>query len=265
MLTIGEFSKICRVSPKTLRYYDQIDLLKPGQVESGSGYRYYEITQLQAMLLISKLKQYQFSLPEIAAIIAKNDPQYLADRIRAKQNEIKKQLNYQEYLLRQMAQDLEKIERCENIMKSEYIVKTSGIQPRTIYSMRKRMGLQDFEAAFDALCAGMEKNRLKPAGPFLSIYHDEEFNHENTDIEVGVEISEGSGEQIRQLDPGLCCFATHVGPYDDFSKCYAALAEWIDKEGYSVAGPPFELYIKGCESNLSPSEYVTEIYFPIKK
>jgi hypothetical protein len=43
MLTIGEFSKICRVSPKTLRYYDQIGLLKPSQVSSDSGYRYYEV------------------------------------------------------------------------------------------------------------------------------------------------------------------------------------------------------------------------------
>ena len=71
MLTIGEFSKICRVSTKTLRYYDRIDLLKPGQVDNDSGYRYYEVAQLQDMLLISRLKQYQFSLPEIAALPAK--------------------------------------------------------------------------------------------------------------------------------------------------------------------------------------------------
>jgi DNA-binding transcriptional MerR regulator/effector-binding domain-containing protein len=265
MLTIGEFSKICRVSTKTLRYYDRIDLLKPGQVDNDSGYRYYEVAQLQDMLLISRLKQYQFSLPEIAALLAKNDNQYLAGRIRVKQNELKKQINYQEHLLRQMEQDIEKIERCESIMKSSYVIKTTEIRPKTIYSLRKRMGLKDFGAAFDELCAGMEKNHLKPCGPFLAVYHDDEFNPEDSDIEVGVEISEGSGKQIRQLAPGFCCFATHIGPYDDFSKCYAALTEWIDKEGYSVAGPPFELYVKGCESNLAPSEYVTEIYFPIKK
>jgi DNA-binding transcriptional MerR regulator len=78
--------------------YDQIDLLKPGLVANDSGYRYYKVAQLQDMLLISRLKQYQFSLPEIAAIIAKNDHQYLADRIRAKQNELKKQINYQNCL-----------------------------------------------------------------------------------------------------------------------------------------------------------------------
>ena len=265
MLTIGEFSKICRVSTKTLRYYDQIDLLKPGHVGNDSGYRYYEVSQLKDMLLISRLKQYQFSLPEITIIIAKNDNGYLADRIRAKQKELESQISYQEYILRQMEQDIEKIERRENIMEFNYVIKTTEIKPKTIYSIRKIMGLKDFDQAFGELCSGMGKSRLKPCGPFMAVYHDDDFNPEHTDIEVGAEIPAGVGEHIRPFTPGLCCFATHVGPYDDFSRCYTALTEWIEKEGYSVAGPPFELYIKGCESDLSPNEYVTEIYFPIKK
>lgn len=75
MLTIGEFSRISRVSTKTLRYYDQIGLIKPEYVGRDSGYRYYETRQLRDMLLISRLKQYQLSLPEIAAILARKDAQ----------------------------------------------------------------------------------------------------------------------------------------------------------------------------------------------
>jgi DNA-binding transcriptional MerR regulator/predicted transcriptional regulator YdeE len=265
MLTIGEFSRISRVSTKTLRYYDQIGLLKPGFVSQDSGYRYYEVSQLRDMLLISRLKRYRFSLPEIAAVLATRDNGRLAELLQAKKEEFLRQINDQQHLLLQMEQDIEKIERCENIMQANYLVKTVEIQPKTIYSLRRKMSVRDFEEAFGALCAGLEKNRLKPAGPFLSVYHDEEFNHECTDIEVGVEVSGGSGEQVRTLAPGLCCFATHIGPYDDFTPCYTALMEWIEREGYTVSGPPFELYIKGCDDNVPPSEYVTEIYFPIKK
>ena len=39
MLTIGEFSKICKVSTKTLRYYEKIDLLNPICIKAESGYR----------------------------------------------------------------------------------------------------------------------------------------------------------------------------------------------------------------------------------
>ncbi|MEA4893989.1 MAG: MerR family transcriptional regulator [Oscillospiraceae bacterium] len=265
MLTIGEFSRISRVSAKTLRYYDQIGLLKPGYVSRESGYRYYEVSQLRDMLLISRLKQYQFSLPEIAAVVAKKDNSYLSTLIQAKKAELSSQISDQQRTLLQMEQDIEKIERCENIMQSNYLIKTIEFEPRNIYSIRQKMSLKDFDEVFGKLFAGLGKARLRPAGPCLSVYYDEEFNHECTDIEVGVVVSEKSGENIRRLDPGLCCFATHIGPYDDFTPCYTALAEWIEREGYTISGPPIELYIKGEEDHIQSSEYVTEIYFPIKK
>ena len=224
MLTIGEFSKISRVSAKTLRYYDQIGLLKPGYVSRESGYRYYEVSQLRDMLLISRLKQYQFSLPEIAAVIAKKDNGYLSALIQAKKDELSSQISDQQRILLQMEQDIEKIERCENIMQSNYLIKTIEFQPKNIFSLRQKMSLQDFSEVFGKLFAGLGKARLRPVGPCLSVYHDEEFNRECTDIEVGVIVSEKSCENIRKLDPGLCCFTTHIGPYDDLTPCYTALA-----------------------------------------
>ena len=55
MLSIGEFSKICKVSTKTLRYYDEIGLIKPSKINQENGYRYYSIEQLETMLLIKRL------------------------------------------------------------------------------------------------------------------------------------------------------------------------------------------------------------------
>ncbi len=47
MYTIGEFSKICQVSVKTLHHYDRIGLLTPFRVDSFTGYRYYTKDQVQ--------------------------------------------------------------------------------------------------------------------------------------------------------------------------------------------------------------------------
>jgi DNA-binding transcriptional MerR regulator len=265
MLTIGDFSRLSRVSAKTLRYYDQIGLLKPAAISRESGYRYYEVSQLRDMLLISRLKQYQFLLPEIAAVLAKKDDQHLAAVIREKKDQIASQISERHRILLQMERDIQKIERCEDLMQSNYFIKTIPFQPRNIFSLRKKMSLQEFGEAFGELSARMEKSRLRPAGPFLSVYHDEDFNRECTDIEVGVVVAEDSGEGLRKLEPGLCCYAAHIGPYDDFTPCYTALAEYIEREGYTISGPPFELYIKGYEDRIQPDEYVTEIYFPIKK
>ncbi len=55
--TIGEVASIAGVSTRTLRYYDEIDLLKPKMV-SDSGYRLYgqeEIDLLQQILLYREL------------------------------------------------------------------------------------------------------------------------------------------------------------------------------------------------------------------
>jgi DNA-binding transcriptional MerR regulator len=41
MLKIGDFSRLSQASVKTLRYYDEVALLKPTQVDEVSGYRYY--------------------------------------------------------------------------------------------------------------------------------------------------------------------------------------------------------------------------------
>ncbi len=43
MLSIGEFSKISHLTMKTLRYYDEIGLLKPAFIDPKNGYRYYDI------------------------------------------------------------------------------------------------------------------------------------------------------------------------------------------------------------------------------
>ena len=68
MLSIGEFSNICKVSTKTLRYYAEIGLLEPSEVNPENGYRYYSIEQLEKMLFINRLKAYSFYMIDLLHI-----------------------------------------------------------------------------------------------------------------------------------------------------------------------------------------------------
>lgn len=43
MLSIGEFSRVCGVTSRTLRYYDKINLIKPSHIDIASGYRFYDL------------------------------------------------------------------------------------------------------------------------------------------------------------------------------------------------------------------------------
>lgn len=65
MYKIGEFSKIVNMSVRTLRYYDEINVLKPGYVDSFSNYRYYTEDNISEANLITILRSVGFSLEEI--------------------------------------------------------------------------------------------------------------------------------------------------------------------------------------------------------
>lgn len=60
---------------KTLRYYAEIGLLQPSEIDPENGYRYYAIEQLEKMLFINRLKVYSFSLDEIKAILQSEEMQ----------------------------------------------------------------------------------------------------------------------------------------------------------------------------------------------
>lgn len=62
---IGEFSKLTNVPIKTLRYYDEINLFKPQEIDLFSGYRYYSKEQIDDLAVILNLKDVGFSLDEI--------------------------------------------------------------------------------------------------------------------------------------------------------------------------------------------------------
>lgn len=65
LLRIGEFSKLSGISVRTLRYYDEIDLFKPLEIDLFTDYRYYKEEQLEDIKLICKLKKVGFTLDEI--------------------------------------------------------------------------------------------------------------------------------------------------------------------------------------------------------
>src|SRR5580704_10255498 len=80
-MSIGEFARDSRLSPKALRLYDELGLLPPARVDEDSGYRFYEAGQLKQARLIAALRQLQVPLAEIKAILAL-EPVQAAERIR---------------------------------------------------------------------------------------------------------------------------------------------------------------------------------------
>ncbi|WP_031476112.1 MerR family transcriptional regulator [Streptomyces bicolor] len=82
MLTIGAFAKACRLSPKALRLYDELDLLRPSRVDPDTGYRYYAVEQLEQARLVAWLRRLGMPLARIRQVCALR-PADAAHEIRA--------------------------------------------------------------------------------------------------------------------------------------------------------------------------------------
>jgi len=69
MYSIGQLSKRTNISIRTLRYYDEIGLLKPAKVAE-SGYRYYSRDEIRLLQHITALKELGFTLASIREMLA---------------------------------------------------------------------------------------------------------------------------------------------------------------------------------------------------
>jgi DNA-binding transcriptional MerR regulator len=68
LLSIGEFARLSRLSPKALRLYDDSGLLVPARVDPGSGYRWYSPGQLEHAQLVAALRRVGMPLARIRAL-----------------------------------------------------------------------------------------------------------------------------------------------------------------------------------------------------
>jgi DNA-binding transcriptional MerR regulator len=79
-ISIGEFARRSRLSLRALRLYDERGVLAPSRVDQGSGYRYYDVAQLEQARLVVMLRQLQLPLTAIKELLA-CDPADAAARI----------------------------------------------------------------------------------------------------------------------------------------------------------------------------------------
>jgi DNA-binding transcriptional MerR regulator len=79
-VSIGEFARRSRLSVKALRLYDELGVLVPARVDEASGYRYYDVAQLEAARLVSMMRQLDLPLAAIRELLA-CDPTDAADQI----------------------------------------------------------------------------------------------------------------------------------------------------------------------------------------
>jgi len=272
MLKIGDFSKFGRVSVKTLRYYDEIGLLKPVRVDQFTGYRYYSVDQLSHLNRIIGLRDLGLSLDEIGQLLANSlSSEKLIELMRAKREEVLVRLYEEETRLRRVEEWLKNVEK-EGIMPEQNVIikKAEPIMVAAVRGIIPRYN--DVSPLFQELFVCLGKKRIQVIGPSMAIYHDAEYREKDVDVEVMAPVKgnpvAGPNIKIRELAPveQMACIV-HKGPYETISLAYTALMKWVEANGYRIDGSQREVYLTGPGQFLkgNPDSYITEIQLPVTK
>jgi effector-binding domain-containing protein len=269
MLKIGQFSRFSQVTVKTLRYYDQIGLLKPAEVDRFTGYRYYSASQLPRIHRILALKDLGLSLEQIGDLLAGDlSPDQIRGILRMKQSEIQQQVAEDQARLRRVEQRLKQIEQEETMPTQEVVLKK--VPPQAVASVRDNVPVTALPQLFGELFGYLGQRGLGPAAPPIGVYYDEEFREGPLDVEIAAPVAgrvpESDRIKLREL-PAIKQAASiiHEGNYEDVGGTYSQLLQWIEANGYRIAGPVREVYVQGPETGRDPSDYVTEIQLPVEK
>ena len=272
MLTIGEFSNICKVSAKTLRYYAEIGLILPDEINLDNGYRYYSINQLEKMLLINRLKAYSFSLEEIKSIFESEGmrDEVLYAALNKKKKEIAAKVQIFEDTLHQIDNDMSNLRKGESILSDMESIDVQLVEIPVMHllSIRKNVLEPEFSEeygnCFGELFRKLEEKKLTAAAPPMVLFHGDEYTPFGLDTEFAIPIKEYA-VGTRDFCPGLCLKTIVQGSYLQLPSVYAKQIEWAKREGYENSDALYEVYVTDPAAVSQESRLVTEVYYPVRK
>jgi DNA-binding transcriptional MerR regulator/effector-binding domain-containing protein len=265
--TIGEFSKITSLTVKTLRFYHEKCLLVPAFVDERTGYRHYDVRQIDKARVITRLRELEFTLEQIAEILTCSDDE--ADILEY----LQRQRSVLQEKLRQVRGALTSLDKLIHqekearmaVRNSTLNLEEKQLPPLLMAGVRMKGRYHECGKGFAKIGKSFWRSIAGP--PFL-LHYDSEYKDE-ADFEACMPLKKGKdvpGISVRELPGGQCVALLHQGPYDELSRSYAKIMEYINAMGYEIVLPTREIYLKGPGMILrgNPKKYLTEIQMIIK-
>lgn len=246
--SIGEMSKLHNISVQTLRHYDKIGLLKPSYINEKTGYRYYSAKHFVILDLIKQCKAMGLSLDEIKELI-ENYTSF--DSIL---NIISKQKDMIDNKIKELTSVKNNISFLENRIKhsleegiNEVFIKYNDERKFIKYDNTKRY-TEEFEIKLSKTLVDMERKysssnkELAFAISYEDIKKYDELIYNNMLISVGENIPDNHNNLIT-LPKGEYVTLNFDDDYNDTSKYYKSIMDYIDKNNIEVSGEIYEIYI----------------------
>lgn len=272
MFTTGEFTKIARVTRRTLRHYREIGLFEPVESAFESGYHYYTMEQLPGLNRILALRDLGFSLDQIKEMVRSEvDPAEMRGMLQLRKAEIEQNLLDEQRRIRSIESRLELLEKGV----SHYEIVEKSIAPQRFYfaaflCSSIEHGLEVLEQV------NREAGRLVPdknRGAMMTRMDNDSWDPQGARIEIGylvkgsVELRERtvSGLDFTEKElPRVELAATLVMSEhaDKWHLGTTAIGQWIESNKYRIADLQREVWHTYVPPGPKPP--VVELQWPIE-
>jgi DNA-binding transcriptional MerR regulator len=274
MFLIGEFSQISRVSKRLLHYYDEIGLLKPAHIDPQTGYRYYSAKQLSRLNRILALKELGLTLDSIAGLMqAGVSDEAIHGMLLLKKAEVEQTVLEEVQRLRRIEARLQ-----QNQMSDEALdVVVKSIPAQLFLSIRAVIPSPEEMLQLVEQVQRVLPSRVDPRvlGPFAGVIYRDGFTLRNNDVEFGyllkkpvedpVALSEEYVLRMHEL-PAIQTMATAVqtGSPDLVFVALGRIGQWIEANGYRIAGPYREIGVE-LPGSAPFDEMIVEVQIPLER
>lgn len=270
LLTIQEFAKLCRSTPRTLRLYEQLGLIHPVERGEWNKYRMYDPSQGRAFFKIKLLQNFHVPLKEIKEILEKeSSEEFLSDRIGLLRREIEEKQKEYRFLTRFkklyfQTTDINSIVKKETMgpytLFGKYIPEAHYHQmPQDIvglYGLTSSLRIPHRETA---IINYLEPDTYKPVDTKIEIG----VVMKNKKLPKGVTLPEGYFVKSLPKTPSYVC--TYKGPTEFITLVYEKLHELGINHKLPVKTAAFDVETGGNHAP-RPDDFdiTTKICFPIK-
>jgi effector-binding domain-containing protein/DNA-binding transcriptional MerR regulator len=253
---------------KTLRFYHDRSLLIPAWIDEKTGYRYYNSRQIDKARVITQLRGLDFSLEQIAEILATaEDEADILDYLEQQRLILERKMSQYQGVVASLNKIIKKEREARMAMQnSTFQVEERNLEPFLIAGVRMKGRYSDCSKGYGKI--GRAFGRYI-SGKCLLLQYDSEYHENDADFEACMPISKSKqvdGISVRELPGGRAICLLHKGPYEELSRSYAKITAYIKEQGYNVIMPTREVYLKGPGMIFkgNPKNYLTEIQMLIK-
>ena len=270
MFKISEFSRLSRIPLQTLRYYDQLGILKPTKTDESTGYRYYSSEQLLEINRIVIFKELGFTLQQIAQLLQEEiSAEQIRGMLRLKESEIERLLDIERSKLARVKERIQLVE-CEGRMDKEQEVVIKFVEEMHMITYASLGTLDDIPILFETFNGLLDSRfRSSLSGPQTVLWNTPGSTTHAFELEVGYTVKQDTLKPSEHLNlrflPSETVATLLFRSDSTFSETACIdLARWIEHNGYRIRDdrPGREFYVP---LSGEPDTCLIEIQIPIEE